>query len=179
MVRFLFSLVLLVCFQEEEPVLTWETDYKLKWTDFKAEPNYNDDAVAITASGISFGFSITQTDKKEVVSFSTEVFAYFYPNQSWYKVERANNHILKHEQLHFDITELHARKFRYRISQIKMSSQLKEQLSKVHTNINQELSEMQNKYDSETNNSRAIEAQKTWEQFIAVELKKYSNYKSN
>ena len=30
---------------------------KLTWKDFKAEPNQKSDAVALTASGITFGFS--------------------------------------------------------------------------------------------------------------------------
>ena len=116
MVRIVLLFLCFFCIQNDESVLSWDASYKLSWSDFKAKPNTNSSAVAITASGIIFGFSIKQTDKNKVVSFTTDVYAHFYPEQSWYKMKRANNHILQHEQLHFDITELYARKFRYRIS---------------------------------------------------------------
>lgn len=174
---FLFFLCVF-CIQDNEPVITWSSSYKLSWEDFKAKPNINDDAVAITASGITFGFSFTETDKNEMVSFTTEIFAHFYPEHSWYKKELANNHILEHEQLHFDITELFARKFRYRISQLKLSNSIRKQLNKIEKNINTELSEMQNEYDSETNNSRNYESQAKWNMYINTELNAYSKYKS-
>ena len=138
----------------------------------------SDGAVAITASGITFGYSIRQTEKNEVVSFTSEVDAHYYPEQSWYKAEQADNHILGHEQLHFDITELFARKFRYRISQLKVSNNVKGQLKKIHKDIITELSKMQNKYDNETDYSRNFESQATWETFMIAELKKFIKYKS-
>ena len=136
MIRILLLLSCLVFVQNDEPVLSWNESYKLSWQDFKAKPNTNDSAVAITASGITFGFSIRQTDKKEVVSFSSEVHAHFYPEQSWYKIEQVDNHILGHEQLHFNITELFARKFRYRIGQVKLSNSVRVELKKIHNDIN-------------------------------------------
>lgn len=177
-IKILLLLCCLVCVQDNEPVLSWNTSYKLTWEDFKAKPDMDDGAVAITASGITFGYSITQTDKSEVVSFTSEVFAHFYPEQSWYKEERADNHILEHEQLHFNITELYARKFRYRISQLKLSNNIRRQLKKIHNDINAELSQMQNKYDNETDFSRNFEFQAKWKIFMNTELNKFSKFKS-
>ncbi|MGB5419955.1 DUF922 domain-containing protein [Algibacter sp.] len=178
MIRFLFLIICCVCVQDTEPVLVWDASYKLSWTDFKAKPDMSDAAVAITASGITFGFSITQTDSNDVVSFETDIHAHFYPEQSWFKAEQGDNHILKHEQLHFDITELHARKFRYRVSQLKLSNSIRKELKKINSEINSELAQMQNKYDSETDYSRNFESQTTWGTFMNAELAKYSNYKS-
>lgn len=174
---FLF-LCCLVCTQDNEPVLSWQETYKLTWADFKAKPNLNDAAVAITASGITFGFSVTQTNKGDVLSFNTEVYSHFYPEQSWYKIEKANAHILEHEQLHFDITELYARKFRYRISKLKVSNSIRKQLKKTHNAINTELAQMQNRYDNETDYSRNFESQAKWKNFVNTELNKLSKYKS-
>lgn len=177
MIRFLL-LCCLVFVQNDEPVLSWNDSYKLTWQDFKAKPNSNDSAVAITASGITFGFSVRQIDKNDVVSFSSEVHAHFYPEQSWYKIEQADKHILGHEQLHFDITELYARKFRYRISQVKLSNSVRRQLKKIHNEINTELSQMQDKYDNETDYSRNIETQSKWKIYVDTELETYSKHKS-
>ncbi|WP_299551041.1 DUF922 domain-containing protein [Seonamhaeicola sp.] len=173
-------LIVFCCFLlvQDEPVMSWNESYKLSWADFKDAPNPHTSAVAITASGITFGFSVRQTDSR-VVDFTTEVHAHFYPEQSWYKPERANNHVLGHEQLHFDITELHARKFRYRISQLKVSNRIKDELRALQKTINLELKTLQDRYDAETNYSRNFEAQAQWEAYIATELKKLSKYKSN
>ena len=178
MIKILLLLSCLICVQDNEPVLSWNESFKLSWDDFKAEPNKNVSAVAITASGITFGYSIKQTDKDEVISFSSEVHAHFYPEQSWYKSERADAHILGHEQLHFDITELYARKFRYRISQLKLSNRVRLELKTIHKEINTELSQLQNKYDNETDYSRNFETQSKWKIYIDAELATYAKYKS-
>ena len=138
----------------------------------------NDSAVAISASGITFGFSIRRTDKKEVVSFSSEVYPYFYPDQSWFKIQQADDHILGQEQLYFDFTELYACKFRYRICLLKLTNDVRVELNKIHTYINVKLSQMQNKYDNETDYSRNFEAQSKWRIYVDADLKKYLKYKS-
>ena len=178
MIRILFLLFFLVYVQNDEPVLSWNAAYKLSWKDFKGKPKINDGAVAITASGITFNFSITKTDIGEVVSFTSNVHAHFYPEASWYKIDRANDYILGHEQLHFDITELFARKFRYRISQLKVSNTIWIELKTIHNRINLELSQMQNRYDNETNFSRNPEAQIKWKTFVGAELDTLFNYES-
>jgi len=165
-----------VCFQYEAPVITWEASKPLQWEDFKGIPDAHDDAAALTVSGITFRFIITETDAHEVVKFSTEVFAYFYPEESWYKKNQGNTHILEHEQLHFDITALYARKFRYRISQLKVSNGVKRQLKKIHKDINTELAQMQIKYDIETDYSRNFQLQAKWKSYIEAELLKYAEY---
>ncbi|WOD44091.1 DUF922 domain-containing protein [Hwangdonia lutea] len=176
MVKILLILCVFLCVQDE-PTLSWNESYKLTWADFKGAANNKVSAVAITASGISFGFSVRETDA-EVVSFSTEVFSHFYPEQSWYKSNLADNHVLGHEQLHFDITELHVRKFRQRISLLKVSNHIKNELRQLNKTINKELTAMQDKYDAETNYSRNFENQAKWKSYIANELNKLSKYKS-
>lgn len=178
MIRILLLLCCLVCFQDDEPVISWNESYKLSWADFKAKPHNHNDAAAITASGITFGFSIRQTDRNQVISFDADVHAHFYPEQSWYKVEVVDDHILSHEQLHFDITELYARKFRYRISQLKVSNNIRKQLKKIHNDINSELSSLQTQYDNETDYSRNYETQAKWQKSIKAELETFSKFKS-
>ena len=177
MIRIFFIICCFLSIQKDEPIISWKESYRLSWLDFKAQPNNNVEAVAITASGITFGFSITQTSDK-VVGFSTEVYAHFYPEQSWYKIEQADTHVLGHEQLHFDITELHARKFRQHISLLKTSDTIRNELKQLHNAINKELAELQNKYDDETDYSRNVAAQTKWKTYIEAELKKLAQFKS-
>ncbi len=176
MIRVFLILCCFLCVQQDEPAIAWNTSYKLSWADFKDKPNPKMSAVAVTASGITFGFSVNTLDN-QVVSFTSEVHAHFYPEKSWYKKEMADTHVLEHEQLHFDITELHARKFRQRIDQIKISNRVPDELRAIHDSINKALSQMQRTYDSETNYSRDVEAQAKWKIYVTKALKTHSKYK--
>ena len=158
--------------------MSWNASNKLAWANFKALPDQKVSAAAVTASGITFGFSITQTDDNQVLSFDTEVNAHFYPEKSWFKPELADRHLLKHEQLHFDITELHVRKFREQITKLNSFSTVKQDLNQLNESINRALSKLQNAYDTETDYSRNEESQAKWQEYITVELKKLAEFKS-
>ncbi|WP_179346081.1 DUF922 domain-containing protein [Winogradskyella ursingii] len=160
----------------EEPML-WTESKKLDWSDFKSAPNPNSDAVALTASGITFGFSIKTTNRNRVVDFTATVESHFYPNKSWYVESMADDYILAHEQLHFDITELYARMFREKLSKLKPNQNIKGQLKRLHNSINEALDKTQKRYDFESNHSMNPEMQKKWELFIELELKKLDNFK--
>lgn len=176
---FLFILISVSCFAQKanDVTFSWNEDKPLVWSDFQANPNPNTDAAALTASGISFGFSIGKTGKK-ITDFTADVECLFYPNESWYKPKDSNLHILKHEQFHFNITELHARKFRKLISELKPSANLQTQLNKLYKTISKASFEMQNQYDAETNHSINKPKQAEWELFVAKELKKLEAFKT-
>jgi len=177
--KFIFLCLCLICIQDnKEVVISWNKNYKLIWQDFRGTPEKNNDAVAITASGITFGFSI-KTRNNDVVDYNTSIEAHFYPNKSWFKPLKANNYVLAHEQLHFDITELYARKFRKRVNALKISNKLKSQLRIIHKEIKIELTQFQEKYDRETNHSMNKVAQMYWQKWVTLELKKLEQFKSN
>ncbi|EDP95424.1 DUF922 domain-containing protein [Kordia algicida OT-1] len=176
MYKILGILCIFLLVQEEETI-TWEKTQKLHWGNFKDEPDYDSDAVAITASGITYGFRSKTYSNSDKIEYSTNVIAQFYPNQSWYLRDRVNDTVLGHEQLHFDITELHARKLRKRFKNVKSTKNIQQELSKIYDQVNKELQEMQNAYDNGSDYSRDYEGQIKWQKFIASELKKYSQYK--
>lgn len=149
---------------------------KLDWSYFRGQPQEDTDAVAITASGISFGYSVQKTDDK-VTGFKVNVLAHFYPDKSWYKPEKSNNTILMHERLHFDITELHARLLRKQIATLQPSQNVSSTLDNLYTDISKTLRETQNTYDAESDHSRNIEKQFFWQKKIAAELKKLDKFK--
>ncbi|WP_230080311.1 DUF922 domain-containing protein [Winogradskyella marina] len=161
----------------EEASVTWNETTKLTWSDFKASPDLKSGAVAVTASGITFGYSVKTSDER-IVDFSTTVQAHFYPNKSWYVKEKGNAYILAHEQLHFDITELYARKFRAQITKLTVNQNVKEQMKRLHATINEAVNETQKRYDEQTKHSMNREMQKQWEVTIQNELSKYEDFKS-
>ncbi|WP_046757476.1 DUF922 domain-containing protein [Kordia jejudonensis] len=162
---------------QSEETITWKGNKKLHWGNFEGKPELNSDAVAITASGITYGFrSKSYSNSSKIIEYSTSVSAEFYPEKSWYIKERVNDTVLGHEQLHFDITELHARKFRKRIKEVKFSNNIKQELNKIYTEINESLQQMQNEYDNGSDYSRDYAGQIAWQKRIAKELKKYKKY---
>jgi hypothetical protein len=172
-----FALACLFIVPNDDEVISWRDDIKLTWNEFKGVPKTNMSAVAVTASGITFEFSVRETNSR-IVSFDSQVYAHFYPNKSWYIKEQGDNHILAHEQLHFDITELYARKFRKQISQLKVTNNIKSELRQLHLNINKEVAVTQNLYDLESDNSVNREFQAKWNVYIKRELAKLEAYKS-
>ena len=160
-----------------EETISWNESRKLTWEDFKAQPNTEIEAVALTASGITFGYSV-KTAGSRIIDFSTSVQVHFYPNKSWYLKEKGNTHILEHEQLHFDITELYARKFREQLGRLVVNQNLKEQINRLHHAINEAVNETQKRYDSQTNHSINTEMQRQWNSFIKEELEALDKYKS-
>lgn len=167
----------LLFFQGDKTGVSWDEKVKLTWKDFKGKPNLNSDAVAVTASGITFSYSIKKT-KSKVLGFKTRIKADFYPEHSWCKKGEVDNHVLSHEQLHFDITELHARLFKEKVAVLKPSNNIAEQLQKCHKEIDLALEKMQNKYDNESNYSINKEGQALWKDYVAKELKRLHKYKS-
>ncbi|WP_296381277.1 DUF922 domain-containing protein [Winogradskyella sp.] len=174
----IFCLLFLVVGKtSNEDTMTWDETRKLTWADFKASPDVSSDAVALTASGITFGYSV-KTSGERIIDFSTSVEAHFYPNKSWYLQDKGNTYILGHEQLHFDITELYTRKFREQLSRLVVSQNVKKQMQRLHTSINEALNETQKRYDAQSSHSINEDMQKQWETFIQEELKKLDKYKS-
>ena len=173
-----FCLFLLLAGSETlDETVSWNETNKLTWADFKANPNLDSDAVALTASGITFGYSV-KTSGERIVDFSTTVEAHFYPNKSWYLKKKSDAAILAHEQLHFDITELYARMFREQLTKLVVNQNVKTQMNALHNTINKAVNETQRRYDKETEHSINVEMQKEWEETILKELNSLDQYKS-
>ena len=169
-------LFLFVGKNSKEETMTWDASQKLTWADFKANANSESGAIALTASGITFGYSL-KTSGNRIIDFSTSVEAQFYPSQSWYLKGKDNDYILKHEQLHFDITQLFARKVREKLSRLPVGRTVKEQMNAIYKRIKESLNKEQKRYDLETEHSINKEVQKHWEDFIAEELKALDQFK--
>ncbi|MFS4494029.1 DUF922 domain-containing protein [Maribacter sp. 2308TA10-17] len=161
----------LMSFQPEQDydTIPWNADRRLTWKDFNGKAPLNARAAATTASGITYRFSTSGTSNSIEVDFKIDTF--FYPNKSWYQPELCDEVILSHEQLHFDISELYARKMRKRLAAATFTHKnVKAKVKAIYRNINEELSEFQNQYDSETNFSRDREQQAIWNEKIAKML---------
>jgi len=156
--------------------IAWSEDVKLTWDDFKGRPDMRSPFVAMTNSGIVFSYQVASENGN--LSLTTSVEAQFHPEMSWHKPEKVNNHVLQHEQGHFNITEIHARKLRKAFAEYKVTRNYERELKAIFTRINRERQIMQDRFDKETNHSQNKQKEAEWQKFIYAELKKLETWKN-
>lgn len=170
------AFLLLFLFQAEDPmIISWNEHRLLSWEDFQGKPDTRSSFAALTHSGIAFNYGVTI--ENENIQLTTAVDAYFYPEMSWAKPDKINDHILKHEQAHFNITEMHARKLRKAFAEYKVTKKYQSELPAIFTKLNRERQQMQDRFDKETNHSINIEKEKIWQKYIEEQLKKLEKWK--
>jgi|SRR4051812_27991366 hypothetical protein len=143
-----------------EAKIVWSKDYHLQWKDFEAPANYEDPFDAFISCRIDYN----QTGDK------VDVFCYFKKNESWSRASESE-YLLKHEQYHFHIAEMYARRFRKQIAETGTKD-----IGKKFENQIQESKKAQVNYDEETNHSKNTKAQAKWERYIDRELDKLKDY---
>jgi len=158
-----------------EEKIPWTEDYKLTWSDFKSPKANGTGFVASTSSGIAYSYS--SMGNAEKVEVTIKVSCNFYPKKSWYSKKDASDYILKHEQAHFDISEIYARILRKRFEKTTYSEELNSQLEEIFYKTDAERVAMQQKFDEETNHSKKPSEEKEWESYIAQQLKEYERWK--
>jgi hypothetical protein len=89
---------------------------------------------------------------------------------------------LKHEQIHFDICELYARKLRQKFTETNFAKvkSLDNETTKMYTKISSELFKEEEKYDKDTEHGLNSAKQKIWDADIKAKLKELEAFsKSN
>ena len=176
------ALIFLVLFsqsslsQNKDEKIQWSEARPLNWEDFMAQPDESVSYSANTNSGISYTWNYSTASGEPVLEH--EVFSNFYPNRSWVKEIKEKEYLLAHEQLHFDISELHARKLRRELENYEIGRTIRLDLKRIYNRIEAERSRMQNRFDKETSHSKNREAEMRWREFIASELEKLKKYSS-
>jgi len=93
----------------QNDVVVWMPERFLKWPDFKAESNPA--AFEDSHSVIKYRFTWTVSSEKigDQIMFLIEnihLFVEFFCNLSWFRVSQNTENLLRHEQGHFDLSEL-------------------------------------------------------------------------
>ena len=153
---------------QEKEAIRWEADRKLSWEDFRGTPPESKRVAATTASGISYSYKTTGVPGRYRLDY--EVSAYFYPQKSWYHPDICDSGVLAHEQLHFDISELYARRMRETLARKTFGDNVRAEVRRIFRQVNRELAEFQDRYDRETDFSRNREAQERWNAEISRKL---------
>ena len=174
----LFFLLLPIIFSSLNPSdydneIYWVKNAKLNWTDFKGKVDRMDHSDALTSSSISFKY---QYNKEEYI---IEIYASFIPNDSYVRKGKETKYLLNHEQKHFDITEVFARKLRKEVKKYEGRGDLLDRrYNEIYDDIFKGLSEMQHKYDEETSHSMEKDKQQIWDRKVDKLLNEYKRFQS-
>jgi hypothetical protein len=156
-------------FQKE---ILWNPDRKLKVTDFKGS---TENRPFVAATNTYFGYA-TRVDSEENLII-VEVDTYFDCQTSYFKKSPNNSLILNHEQIHFDITEIYARKFIQRLEyEIKSFKDLLKKVERIGDEINQELQLKQDAYDAAVYSD--LSQQSHWDEWTETALEELVMHKT-
>lgn len=157
---------------ETTSVMPWQSDKRLVWDDFFGEPKTGTDAVASTSTSLGITYQITDGELKYQIT------CYFNKEKSWGIMK--TDYILAHEQGHFDITEIFARKLNEALQNYQFNRKsLKRDIGQIYQSIVRQKEEYQKAYDAETDHSRKRKLQYDWLEKIEdllEETEPYSNY---
>ena len=106
-IALLLVLISFSCVQAQNENLThlcWSDSLLLEWKNFKAPENSTLNIAAV--SEIVLPYTLRSDGE---VDFTLLIQTCFVPEKSWYKHNANTKVLLLHEQLHFDIAELHRR----------------------------------------------------------------------
>jgi hypothetical protein len=155
--------------QENDELIYWASGHKLTWDDYKGSTDAASGAAASTATylGIDYNFGPQGFTYKITCSFSK--------TRSWGL--HKNDHILGHEQGHFDIAEVFARKLNKNMKSYKFNPDTyKTDLQKIYQDILDEKEKIQDLYDEETDHSIIMDKQAEWLKKIDQLLNEYKAY---
>lgn len=161
--------------QKEDHLLRWSSGYKLRWEDFQGNPNTDSPEDLVCATRTMLGLNFACKGK----AFSSVVHCYFDRSRSWRR-GFPEDKLLKHEQLHFDLSELFTRKLRQELRNITVvDSNIEAVVNGIEQRMNKACIAQQQLYDTETNHARNQAEQKRWEELIGNELRGLEHYSSD
>lgn len=160
--------------QQQQPKYTsddtlhWSKDRQLTWDDFQGVEDTFFVGVAATSS--DFFSRIYYTSD---TTFGFVISTIFFKKYSWVKEEGRTFYALNHEQGHFNIAEIYARKLRRALKNYRLNkATVIEDVKNISDSIKKEKNRIQELYDRETKYSTNKGKQKEWDKKIAAWLAK-------
>lgn len=150
------------------PPIPWSATRRLTLADFQGHPGPSDRLAALTSADIKSNAAC-----RDFV-FSSTVTATFDPNTSWFQNPKlASEALLRHEQLHFDITEAYARLMRQKLVIFATKAdcnKLQPAFNNVTKAVYAAWDNEQNRYDQETGHGLNAVRQAFWEKQTQLKL---------
>ena len=150
------------------PPILWSATRRLTMADFQGHPGPSDRLASSTSSDLKANAAC-----RDFV-FSATVTAAFDPNTSWFQNPKtASEALLRHEQLHFDITEAYARLMRQKLVAFAPRAnctKLQPAFNNVTKAVYAAWDNEQNRYDQETGHGLNTVRQAYWEKQTQLKL---------
>lgn len=139
----------------DDEYIPWVPDYRLTWDDFLCEPKRNTDAVASTSTALGIAYQIKNG------KFTYQITCKFSKVKSWGLVKTP--YILAHEQGHFDITEIFARKLHQALNSYQLNrNTFQKDINTIYELVVEAKEAFQAAYDGQTDHSRNRSKQAEW-----------------
>jgi len=151
--------------------LRWAARRPLTWADFQGRPPDRSDSVAAETA-----YTILNGVRCVGSKFDYTVVAAFRPSDSWVKLPMLrtpadNTRALRHEQAHFDLAEVHARRIRRYYAELVAPCRLStSDLADASRRMERDQKAAQEQYDEETDHGRNATQQARWEKTVASDL---------
>lgn len=158
--------------QRKSNLIYFDDQPDLSWKNFKAKANKRSNYQALTYSGLELSMQFDA----DGIRIST--YAIFKPRESWTK-NKKSAYLLNHEQQHFNLSELYARKFREALSIHSFKKSGADRFKEIQTlykSFYSQMEKQQKKYDKESEHSKNKDQQEKWNQFIQGELLELKNF---
>ncbi len=166
-ISFIVSFFAYTVVHAQDSLIVWTESRPLQWTDFSGAVKEDSKYDAEVFAEVQYRYIFL--DKKH---FKFDVFATFNKNTSWSKTAKQSEGLLKHEQMHFDLAELYARKLKEELENYNYTKNFAKEVIAIFEPIKKEYQLMQLKCDEETNHSLNKEKQLEWEAYLQNELLK-------
>lgn len=149
-------------------------DYRpLTWDDYQGKPEKKSPYHAVTRASVGYHYEYDIVDGELDIYF--EIQPYFIPSLSWVRYQ--NPELLAHEQVHYDIIKLFACDLRQQLKNTDFSTEnFIDEIEVIVTQLSEYYTELQLRYDEETEHGKNKEQQRLWEVHIYEELNRLSDY---
>ena len=161
----------------KDRAMPWTARRLLTWADFKAKPRVDTGPEAAETA-----YTLIHGATCRGQTFEYKVVAAFRPDESWVRPSMLRTpadsaRALKHEQTHFDLTEVHARRLRRYYSELMGPCRISTgDLAGAAERIGRDEKAAQAQYDAETANGRTAAQQARWEKDVASQLVTLAKY---
>lgn len=163
------SLLLAYHRNDKSSFIEWRESRRLSWDDFKGAVPEESKHNAKTHYDLVYSWDCKSGMPKY------KVVAVFDRSLSWVRPDKKSDSLLGHEQGHFDLVEIYARKLRRLLSTAKIrcgdNHKTKQEVDKLYKKNKEAMEAEQQRYDLETNYGADLGRQKEWEDKLEEQLK--------
>ena len=157
--------------EETSEYIPWHDERLLTWDDFQGPPKRHTDAVASTSTSLGISYQIVNGELKYQITCN------FSKTKSWGSMK--TDYILAHEQAHFDITEIYARRMHQALSNYQLNKRTyQDDINKIYNDIVSGKEALQHAYDGGSDHSRKKKEQYQWLEKINQLLEETAPYAS-